>query len=182
MYTARITLGNGAYGWFILLQLFHNHITSRRYSFSALDRHEQVICVLPCHRHYHSWSLPSQFTSKSNNALGSRSKLFYGNPYDTCLVHISIGNVATSQYLFRCSTINFHIRLYYRPALGFSAIDIFLTRFYLLWYTSRYSATRNTGWIMGDGWMEYIYWLLINFPDNLVTNCTCIEKVNLPPS
>jgi hypothetical protein len=37
-------------------------------------------------------------------------------------------------------------------------------------------------WIMGDGPMEYIYWLLMNFPDNLLTSCTCIEKVNLPSS
>jgi hypothetical protein len=37
-------------------------------------------------------------------------------------------------------------------------------------------------WIMGDGRMEYIYWLLMNFPDNLITTCTCIEKVNLPSS
>jgi hypothetical protein len=35
-------------------------------------------------------------------------------------------------------------------------------------------------WIMGDGRMEYIYWLLMNIPDNLLTSCTCIEKVNLP--
>jgi hypothetical protein len=37
-------------------------------------------------------------------------------------------------------------------------------------------------WIMGDGRMEYIYWLLMNFPDNFLTTCTSIEKVNLPPS
>jgi hypothetical protein len=37
-----------------ILPLFHNHMTSRRYPFSALNRHEHVICVLPCHRHYRS--------------------------------------------------------------------------------------------------------------------------------
>jgi hypothetical protein len=37
-------------------------------------------------------------------------------------------------------------------------------------------------WIMGDRRMEYIYWLLMNFPDNLLTTCTYIEKVNLPSS
>ena len=37
-------------------------------------------------------------------------------------------------------------------------------------------------WIMGDGRMEYIYWLLMNFPDNLLMSCTSIEKVNLPSS
>jgi hypothetical protein len=37
-------------------------------------------------------------------------------------------------------------------------------------------------WIMGDGQMEYIYWLLMNFPDNFLTSCTSIEKVNLPSS
>jgi hypothetical protein len=35
---------------------------------------------------------------------------------------------------------------------------------------------------MGDGRMKYIYWLLMNFPDNLLTSCTSIEKVNLPSS
>jgi hypothetical protein len=39
-----------------------------------------------------------------------------------------------------------------------------------------------SSWIMGDGWMEYVYWLLVNFPDNLVASCTSIEQVNLPPS
>jgi hypothetical protein len=37
-----------------ILPLFHNHMTSRRYTFSAHYRHEQGIGVLPCHRHYHS--------------------------------------------------------------------------------------------------------------------------------
>jgi hypothetical protein len=37
-------------------------------------------------------------------------------------------------------------------------------------------------WIMVDRRMEYIYWLLINFPDNLLTSCTWIEQVHLPPS
>jgi hypothetical protein len=37
-------------------------------------------------------------------------------------------------------------------------------------------------WIMGDGQMEYMYWLLMNFPDNLLTSCTSIEHVNLPLS
>jgi hypothetical protein len=37
-------------------------------------------------------------------------------------------------------------------------------------------------WIMGDGRMEYIYWLLQNFPDNLLTTCTSFEQVNLPHS
>jgi hypothetical protein len=35
-------------------------------------------------------------------------------------------------------------------------------------------------WIMVDGQMEYIYWLLMNFPDNLLTTCTSIQKFNLP--
>jgi hypothetical protein len=39
-----------------------------------------------------------------------------------------------------------------------------------------------SSWIMGDGQMEYIYWLLMDFPDNLLTSCTSIEQVNLPPS
>jgi hypothetical protein len=37
-------------------------------------------------------------------------------------------------------------------------------------------------WIMGDGQMENICWLLMNFPDNLLTGCTSIEQVNLPSS
>jgi hypothetical protein len=37
-------------------------------------------------------------------------------------------------------------------------------------------------WIIGGGRMEYIYWLLMNFPDNLLTSCTSIEQVNLPYS
>jgi hypothetical protein len=37
-------------------------------------------------------------------------------------------------------------------------------------------------WIMGHGRMEYVYWLLMNFPDNLVTTCTSIQKFNLPSS
>jgi hypothetical protein len=37
-------------------------------------------------------------------------------------------------------------------------------------------------WIMSDGQTEYIYWLLMNFPDNFLTTCTSIEQVNLPPS
>jgi hypothetical protein len=39
-----------------------------------------------------------------------------------------------------------------------------------------------SSWIMGDGRMEYICRLLMNFPDNLLTSCTSIEKVNLPSS
>jgi hypothetical protein len=39
-----------------------------------------------------------------------------------------------------------------------------------------------SSWIMGDGRMEYIYWLLVNFPDNFLTTCTSIEQGNLPPS
>jgi hypothetical protein len=39
-----------------------------------------------------------------------------------------------------------------------------------------------SSWIMGDGRMEYIYWPLMNFPDNLLTSCTSIEQVNLPSS
>jgi hypothetical protein len=35
-------------------------------------------------------------------------------------------------------------------------------------------------WIMGDGRMEYIYSLLMNLPDNLLTTCTSIEQINLP--
>jgi hypothetical protein len=54
-------------------------------------------------------------------------------------------------------------------------------------YQHRYSDNPNThimclSWIMGDGQVEYIYWLLINFPDNLLTSCTSIGKVNLPYS
>jgi hypothetical protein len=37
-------------------------------------------------------------------------------------------------------------------------------------------------WIMGEGRMEYIYWLLVNIPDNFLTTCTSIEQVNLPYS
>jgi hypothetical protein len=37
-------------------------------------------------------------------------------------------------------------------------------------------------WIIGDGQMEYIYWILIHFPDNFLTNCTSIDKFNLPSS
>jgi hypothetical protein len=33
---------------------------------------------------------------------------------------------------------------------------------------------------MGDGKIEKIYWLLMNFPDNLLTSCTSIEQGNLP--
>jgi hypothetical protein len=39
-----------------------------------------------------------------------------------------------------------------------------------------------SSWIMGDGQMENICWLLMNFPDNLLTSCTSIEQVNLPSS
>jgi hypothetical protein len=39
-----------------------------------------------------------------------------------------------------------------------------------------------SSWIMGEGQMEKIYWLLMNFPDNLLTSCTFIEQVNLPSS
>jgi hypothetical protein len=39
-----------------------------------------------------------------------------------------------------------------------------------------------SSWIMGDGKIENIYWLLMNFPYNLLTSCTSIEKVNLPSS
>jgi hypothetical protein len=41
---------------------------------------------------------------------------------------------------------------------------------------------RDSSWIMVDGQMEYIYWLIMNFPDNLFMSCTCIEQVNLPSS
>jgi hypothetical protein len=41
---------------------------------------------------------------------------------------------------------------------------------------------RVSSWIMGDRAMENIYWLLMNFPDNLLTGCTSIEKDNLPSS
>jgi hypothetical protein len=37
-------------------------------------------------------------------------------------------------------------------------------------------------WIIGDGRIEYIYWLLVKFPDNFLTGCTSIEQVNLPYS
>jgi hypothetical protein len=54
-------------------------------------------------------------------------------------------------------------------------------------YQQRDSDFPNThikclSWIMGDGPMEYIYWLLMNFPSNFLTSCTCIEQVNLPSS
>jgi hypothetical protein len=39
-----------------------------------------------------------------------------------------------------------------------------------------------SSWIMGGGKMEKIYWLIMNFPDNLITSCTSIEQVNLPSS
>jgi hypothetical protein len=39
-----------------------------------------------------------------------------------------------------------------------------------------------SSWIMGDEQIENIYWHLMNFPDNLLTSCTSIEKVNLPSS
>jgi hypothetical protein len=39
-----------------------------------------------------------------------------------------------------------------------------------------------SSWIMGDRQIYNIYWLLMNFPDNLLTSCTSIEKVNLPSS
>jgi hypothetical protein len=39
-----------------------------------------------------------------------------------------------------------------------------------------------SSWIMGDGQIKKIYWLLMNFPDNLLTSCTSIEQVNLPSS
>jgi hypothetical protein len=39
-----------------------------------------------------------------------------------------------------------------------------------------------SSWIMGDGQMEKICWLLMTFPDNLLTSCTSIEQVNLPSS
>jgi hypothetical protein len=38
----------------------------------------------------------------------------------------------------------------------------------------------DSSWTTGDGRMEYIYWLLMNFPDNLLTSCTYIEQVSLP--
>jgi hypothetical protein len=39
-----------------------------------------------------------------------------------------------------------------------------------------------SSWITGDGQIENIYWLLLNFPDNLLTNCISIEQDNLPSS
>jgi hypothetical protein len=39
-----------------------------------------------------------------------------------------------------------------------------------------------SSWIMGDEQIENIYWLLMNFPDNLLESCTSIEQVNLPSS
>jgi hypothetical protein len=39
-----------------------------------------------------------------------------------------------------------------------------------------------SSWIMGEGQIENIYWLLMNFPVNFLTSCTSIEQVNLPPS
>jgi hypothetical protein len=35
---------------------------------------------------------------------------------------------------------------------------------------------------MGDGKMEKICWLVMNFPDNWLTSCTSIEQDNLPSS
>jgi hypothetical protein len=54
-------------------------------------------------------------------------------------------------------------------------------------YQHRDSNVPNThimslSWIMDDGRMEYMYWLLINFPDNLLTSWSSIEQVNLPSS
>jgi hypothetical protein len=40
----------------------------------------------------------------------------------------------------------------------------------------------SLSWIMGEGQMEKICWLLMNFPDNLLTSCTSIKQVNIPPS
>jgi hypothetical protein len=40
----------------------------------------------------------------------------------------------------------------------------------------------DSAWIMGDGRMEYIYWLIMNFPNNSLTTCTSIENINLPSS
>jgi hypothetical protein len=37
-------------------------------------------------------------------------------------------------------------------------------------------------WIMGEGQMEKIYWLIMNFPDKLLTSCTSIEQGNPPSS
>jgi hypothetical protein len=37
-------------------------------------------------------------------------------------------------------------------------------------------------WIMGQGQMKNIYWLLMNFPDKLLTSCTSIEQSNIPSS
>jgi hypothetical protein len=39
-----------------------------------------------------------------------------------------------------------------------------------------------SSWFMGDGQIEKICWLLMNFPDNWLTSCTYIEQVNLPSS
>jgi hypothetical protein len=39
-----------------------------------------------------------------------------------------------------------------------------------------------SSWIMGEGQKEKIYWLLMHFPDKLLTSCTSIEQVNLPSS
>jgi hypothetical protein len=39
-----------------------------------------------------------------------------------------------------------------------------------------------SSWIMGDRLVEKIYWLLMNFPDNLLTSCTTIEQGNLRSS
>jgi hypothetical protein len=39
-----------------------------------------------------------------------------------------------------------------------------------------------SSWIMGEGQMEKIYWLLMNFPDKLLMSCTSIEQGNLPSS
>jgi hypothetical protein len=41
---------------------------------------------------------------------------------------------------------------------------------------------RDSYWIMGDGRIENIYWLLMNFPDNLLTTCTFIDNNNRPSS
>jgi hypothetical protein len=54
-------------------------------------------------------------------------------------------------------------------------------------YQNRDSNIPNThimclSWIMGDGQMEYIYSILMNFPDNLLTSWTYIEQVNLTSS
>jgi hypothetical protein len=61
-------------------------------------------------------------------------------------------------------------------------------RFEKIYYINTWTITFLTHifcdsyWIIGGRRMDFIYWLLMNFPDTFLTTCTSIEKVNLPSS